>query len=133
MKAYTSAANSYIEPKFSRSLTGLRKNDNTEYALLTMIENWKTQLNNKSKVGVVIMDLSEAFDTLNHKLLIAKLEAFDLDSGSSSFLQSYLTNRYQRTRIRNAFSDWESIIAKVPQGSILEPLIFNVFMNNFFF
>ena len=98
-----------------------------------MIENWKTQLNNKSKVGVVIMDLSKAFDTLNHKLLIAKLEAFDLDSRSSSFLQSYLTNRYQRTRIGNAFSDWESIIAKVPQGSILEPLIFNVFMNNFFF
>ena len=98
-----------------------------------MIENWKTQLNNKNKVGVVIMDLSKAFDTLNHKLLIEKLEAFDLDSGSSSFLQSYLTNRYQRTRIGNAFSDWESIIAKVPQGSILEPLIFNVFMNNFFF
>ena len=98
-----------------------------------MIENWKTQLNNKSKVGVVIMDLSKAFDTLNHKLLIAKLEAFDLDSRSSSFLQSYLTNRYQRTRIGNAFSDWESIIAKVPQCSILEPLIFNVFMNNFFF
>ena len=98
-----------------------------------MIENWKTQLNNKSKVGVVMMDLSKAFDTLNHKLLIAKLEAFDLDSRSSSFLQSYLTNRYQRTRIGNAFSDWESIIAKVPQCSILEPLIFNVFMNNFFF
>ena len=98
-----------------------------------MIENWKTQLNNKSKVGVVIMDLSKAFDTLNHKLLIAKLEAFDLDSRSSSFLQSYLTNRYQRTRIDNAFSDWESIIAKVPQDSILEPLIFNVFMNNFFY
>lgn len=79
------------------------------------------------------MDLSEAFDTLNHKPLNAKSKVYGLDSESTSFLRSYLTETYQRTRIGNAFSDWESIIAKVPQGSILEPLIFNVFMNNFFF
>lgn len=59
---------------------------NTQYAFLKMIKNWKTQLNNEIKFGVIIMDLSEEHDTLNHKLSIAKLEVYGLDSQSSSFL-----------------------------------------------
>ena len=54
-------------------------------------------------------------------------------SESSSFLYSYLTKRYQRTRICDVLSDWENIIAGVPQGSILGPLLFYTFMNSIFF
>ena len=72
-----------------------------------MMENWKTQSNNKSKVVVVFMYLSKAFDTLNQN---------GPDPESSSFLQSYLTMRYQSTRIGDAFSDWESIIVGMLQG-----------------
>ena len=54
-------------------------------------------------------------------------------SESSSFLYSYLTKRYQRTRICDVLSDWENIIAGVPQGSILGPLLFYIFMNSIFF
>ena len=59
------------------------------------------------KVDVVVMDLSKAFDTLNHILLIAELETYGLDSTSSSYLESCSTKRYQGTRIGNAFSDWK--------------------------
>ena len=77
--------------------------------------------------------LSKACDTLNHKPLIAKLEVYGLDSETSSFLQSYLTERYQCTRIDNAFSDWESLIAGVTQGFILKPLLFNIVINDILF
>ena len=66
---------------------------------------------------------------MNHKPLIGKLEAYDLDSETSSFLQSYLTERYECTRTDNAFSDWESLIARVTQGFILKPLLFNIVIN----
>ena len=70
-----SQLNDYIENKFSKYLTSFRKNRNTQNSLLRMIESWKAKLNNGSKVGVIIMDLSKAFDSLNHDLSLAKLEA----------------------------------------------------------
>ena len=79
------------------------------------------------------MDLSKAFITLNHKLLNTKLKAYGLDSESSSFLKSYLTEQFQHTRIGDTFSDWESVIPGVPQGSIVGPLLFDIFMNDNFF
>ena len=87
------------------------------------------------------MILTKAFDTPTKKLLIATLknliatfETYGLDSWSSTFfcLQSYLTKHYERTRKSNTFSDWESIIAVVPQGLVLRRLLFNIFRNIFF-
>ena len=69
-----SQLNDYMENKFSKYLTGFCKNHNTLNSLFRMIESWKAKLNNGSKVGVIIMDLSKAFDNLNHDLLFAKLE-----------------------------------------------------------
>ena len=71
--------NRYMQNKFSKYSTGFWKNHNTQNSHLRMIESWKVRLNNGSKVGVIIMDLSKAFDNLNHKLLLAKPEAYRLD------------------------------------------------------
>ena len=57
------------------------------------------------------MDLSKAFDTLNHNLLVAKLKACGLDTNTASFKKSYLTNSYQRCKTGDSFSEWERIIA----------------------
>ena len=67
-----SQLNDNIENKFSKYLTCVRKNYNTQNSLLRMIESWTAKLNDGSKVGVIIMDLSKAFDSLNHNLLLVK-------------------------------------------------------------
>ena len=78
-----------METKFSKFFTGSQKNHNTQHALLRMIENCKTQLNKRKKVGVKIIDLSKALDTLNNNLFVAKLEAYDIDSNPALFIKSY--------------------------------------------
>ena len=83
--------NRYTQNKCSKYLTGFRKNHNTQNSFLRMIKFWKVRLNNGSNVGVILMDLSKAFDSLNHELLLTKLKAYGLDSNSVTFMKSYLT------------------------------------------
>ena len=97
-----------------------------------MIESCKVRLNNESKVRVIIMDLSKAFDSLNHELLLTKLKAYGLDGSCVTFMKTYLTNRLQRCKINNSFSKWGKIFNGVTQGSILGPLPFNIFLNEIF-
>ena len=82
-----------MQNKFSKYLRGFRKNHNTQNSLLRMIESWKIRQNNGSKVGIMIMDLSKAFDRLNHELLPTKHKVHGLDSNSVRSMKNYLTNR----------------------------------------
>ena len=87
-----SQLNDYMEDKFSKYLTGFRKNHNTQSSLFRTIKSWKVKLNNGLKVGVIIVDLTKAFDSFNHDLLLAKLEAYGLDNNAVGFMRSYLTS-----------------------------------------
>ena len=105
--------NNYIRPHLSPYLCGFRKGFNTQQALLSLIENWKRVLDKQGFGGAVLMDLSKAFDTLNHELLIAKLHAYGFSKCSLRYLHSYLTKRWQRTKVGIKFSSWSELI----QGS----------------
>ena len=78
------------------------------------------------------MDLSEALDTVNHKLLFKQLQDDGFDKKSLSFIESYFTNTKQRTKIGDSFNKYQRIITGALQGSILGPLFFNIFINDLF-
>ena len=81
----------------------------------------------------MLTDLSKAFDCILHDLLIAKLAAYGFDYNSLQMLQSYLSNRKQRTKINDAYSKFCEILFEVPQGSILGPLLFNIYICDMFY
>ena len=96
-----------------------------------MTETWRKCLDENKIVGAALMDLSKAFDCLPHDLLVAKLEAYGLDTKTLKHTLSYLSGRKQCVKIRNSFSLLKLILSDIPQGSI--PILFNIFMNDIFF
>ena len=78
-----------------------------------------------------LMDLSKAYDCLPHDLLIAKLAAYKFGPNSLALIYNYLSQRKQRVKVGSKFSEWQMIVSGVPQGSVLRPLLFHIFVNDF--
>ena len=123
----------YMTDKLAHSIIGFRKSHGTQNSLVVMLENWKRALDKGEYVSALFMDLSKAFDTINHDLLIAKLKAYGFSKEALKLMKSYLKNREQKMQINNKFSSEIDVITGVPQGSIDVSLFFNLFINDLVF
>ena len=120
----------FIHSFLSPLLCGFREGYGTQHALLRLVEACKKTMDSGSVTGAVLTDLSKAFDCLNHELLIAKLNAYGFSRPALLFIHSYLTDRRQRVNFNGSFSTWTETVRGVPQGSVLGPLLFNIYLND---
>ena len=99
----------YMESFLSRYQCGFRKGFSTQHSPLFMLEKWKRAVDNGKVFGILLTNLSKAFDSLSHENLLAKLHAYGFSISALRLIYSYLANRKQRTKINSSYSSWKEI------------------------
>ena len=131
-QAMAERLNTYLESNslLTKSQFGFRKGMSTENALIDFTSYVYRSLDTKQHVAGVFLDFSKAFDTLDHNILIQKMEHLGIKGPVIKLFTSYLSNRKQTVRLNNNYSNTKEVLLGVPQGSILGPILFLIYIND---
>ena len=123
MEMYFKTNNLLSEKQF-----GFMKGKSTVLQLLRVLDDWTEALDARLPIDVIYTDFQKAFDSVPHDGLLTKLSSAGISSKLLSWIQSFLTNRQQRVKIKGSTSHWAKVLSGVPQGSVLGPLWFIIYL-----
>ena len=115
---------------FSNKQYGFIKGRSTVLQLLCAMEKWTEALDNGNRTDCIYTDFRKAFDKVPHKRLLSKLRAYGIKGNICKWIEDFLKGRDQRVTVNGARSEWERIISGVPQGTVLGPILFVIFIND---
>jgi len=110
--------------------SGFRENHSCQTSLIRIIDDWITAIDNNQIVGTLMLDLSKAFDLVNHSILLTKLESYGLHISTLNWFKSYLKDRSQQTYVSGLYSNPGHVFTGVPRGSVVGPTLFLLYIND---
>ncbi len=111
----------------------MERGQSAQHGLIRLIETIRKTLDKRGIAGMILMDLSKPFDCKPHDLLITKLKAYCFDMQVLRLIANYFSDRHSRVKFCSRYSEWLQTKTGVPQGSVLEPLLFNICLNDFIY